>query len=286
MMMKRVLLGVCLSAAGVLVKADPVSVWQQSGFDQPESVVAGDHGQFLYVSNIGGQPGEKNGQGYISRLSVDGRVLEKRWVSGLNAPKGMAVSNGQLLVTDIDRLLVIDLASGEVVRDFRPMGAQFLNDVAAGDHGDVYVSDMMANTIYRYDGESLAVWLQDERLMHPNGLQVRGGELVVASWGAPIAADFSTEQPGGLVAVDLEDRVLSAVAGGSDLGNLDGVVEVGDSLYVNDWMNGRLFRVSEAGETAVVADLASGLADIGAAGDVLYLPYMFNGEVHAVRLPK
>lgn len=282
--MKKVLSFVLLSVVGSLSQADPVTVWQQSGFDQPESVVADGQGRFLYVSNINGQPGEKNGQGYISRLGADGQVLEKRWVSGLNAPKGMAVSGEQLFVTDIDRFLVINLDSGEIVRELRPSGAQFLNDVTAGG-GEVYVSDMMANTVYRYDGEALTVWLQDERLMHPNGLQIQGEKLIVASWGAPIAADFSTEQAGGLLAVDLRDRALVPVAGGSGLGNLDGVVDMAGVLLVNDWMNGRLFRVSDAGEASLVAELSPGLADIGGAGDVLYLPYMFDGEVRAVRLP-
>ncbi|WP_020680642.1 SMP-30/gluconolactonase/LRE family protein [Marinobacterium rhizophilum] len=284
--MKKTLtaLTLALVTSGV-AQADPLVIWQQSGFDQPESVVSDDEGGFLYVSNIHGQPAEKDGVGYISKLSIDGELIEKHWVDKLNAPKGMGVHGGHLFVTDVDRFLVIDLASGDIVEQFSPPRAQFLNDVTVNDNGDVYVSDMMGNTIYRYDGQALTLWLEDKRLMHPNGLLVDGDALLVASWGAPIAADFSTEVAGSLIRIDLQDKTLVQVAGGEMLGNLDGVVRIGDQLLVNDWMNGHLFRLSANGEQTLVAELDPGVADIGAAGEVLYLPYMFGGEVRAVQVP-
>src|SRR2546427_258967 len=68
-----------------------------SGIKAPESVlydVAGD--QYL-VSNINGQPLDKDGNGFISRLTPEGRVAELKWIAGgtkgvtLNAPKGMGI---------------------------------------------------------------------------------------------------------------------------------------------------------------------------------------------------
>lgn len=268
-----------------LAQGDPEVMWVQSGFDQPESVVSDAEGAHLYISNIHGQPGEKNAQGYISKLTNDGKVVERRWVKGLNAPKGMGIDGGKLFVTDIDRFLVIDLGSGKILEQFSPTQAQFLNDVSVSDDGDIYVSDMMGNAIYRYDGETLSLWFEDERLMHPNGVLADEDFLLVASWGAPIAADFSTEKAGSLLRIGLQGKALTQVAGGERLGNLDGVARVGRQLLTNDWMNGRLFRISADGEGTVAAELAPGVADIGAADDVLYLPYMFDGEVRAVQLP-
>ncbi|MFL1467509.1 SMP-30/gluconolactonase/LRE family protein [Marinobacter sp. HN1S83] len=285
-MMKKTLpvLTLALAIPG-LAHGDPEVMWVQSGFDQPESVVSDAEGAHLYVSSIHGQPGEKNAQGYISKLSNDGKVVEKHWVNGLNAPKGMGIQGGQLFVTDIDRFLIIDLVSGEVLEQFSPPQAQFLNDVSVSDDGDVYVSDMMGNAIYRYDGQDLTLWLEDERLMHPNGVLADEDSLLVAGWGTPIAADFSTEEAGSLLRIGFQDKALTQVAGGEQLGNLDGVARIGDELLANDWMNGRLFRITADGQGTVAAELAPGVADIGAAGDVLYLPYMFDGEVRAVQLP-
>ena len=285
-MMKRTLpvLTLALAIPG-LAQGDPEVIWGQSGFDQPESVVSDAEGAHLYVSNIHGQPGEKIALGYISTLTSAGEVVERHWVKGLNAPKGMGVDGGKLFVTDIDRFLVIDLGSGEILEQFSPSQAQFLNDVSVSDNGDVYVSDMMGNAIYRYDGEALTRWIEDDRLMHPNGVLADDGSLLVAGWGAPIAADFSTEKAGSLIRIGFQDKALTQVAGGEQLGNLDGVAKIGEQLLVNDWMNGLLFRITADGRSTVAAELAPGVADIGAEGNVLYLPYMFDGEVRAVQLP-
>ena len=42
-------------------------------------------------------------------------MLEREWATGLDAPKGMALANGQLYVADIDRLVEIDPATGKIV---------------------------------------------------------------------------------------------------------------------------------------------------------------------------
>ena len=68
----------------------------------------------IYVSNVNGEANAADGNGYISKLSVQGEVQEKEWVTGLNAPKGLALHDGNLYVSDIDELVVIDTASGEI----------------------------------------------------------------------------------------------------------------------------------------------------------------------------
>ena len=56
--------------------------------NKPESVVA--MGDFIYVSNVNGNPTEKDGNGYISKLYKSGKVCTNKFIEGLNAPKGMA----------------------------------------------------------------------------------------------------------------------------------------------------------------------------------------------------
>ena len=110
-------------------------------FDVPESVYWDFDREILYVSNIAGNPGEKDGEGFISRLSIDGEVRKLKWVTGLNAPKGMAAYGGRLYVSDIDELAVIDIRTDSVVERHPAEGAIFLNDVAVDAKGNVYISD-------------------------------------------------------------------------------------------------------------------------------------------------
>ncbi len=145
------LAGGLLLTAGAFA-AEPEQVWQAEGLDGPESAVL-DSGQgVLYVSNVNGEANAADGNGYISKLSFEGEILDKEWVTGLNAPKGLALHDDQLYVSDIDELVVIDTASGEVTAQHKAPGATFLNDVTAHEDGRVIVSEMMQNQIWKLEG--------------------------------------------------------------------------------------------------------------------------------------
>jgi hypothetical protein len=90
----------------------------------PESVIYSPKQDILFVSNIDGKPNEKDQKGFISKVSPsNGNIIELSWITGLNAPKGMAIyNNTKLYVSDI------------------------LNDVASDNHGNIYVSDIGTNT--------------------------------------------------------------------------------------------------------------------------------------------
>ncbi|MBW1673776.1 MAG: hypothetical protein JRJ45_09065, partial [Deltaproteobacteria bacterium] len=57
----------------------------------PESVLYDESRNVLYVSNINGKSAEKNGQGFISKVSLDGKIEVLKWATGLHAPKGSAI---------------------------------------------------------------------------------------------------------------------------------------------------------------------------------------------------
>ena len=56
----------------------------------PESVLVDDKENCLWVSNIDGASNGKDGKGSISKLSKTGAPINLEWITGLNAPKGMA----------------------------------------------------------------------------------------------------------------------------------------------------------------------------------------------------
>ena len=78
------------------------------GIDTPESVYVDSESGFIFVSNVVGMPGEKDGKGHISKLSMDGKVVEANWVTGLNAPKGLRSHKGALWTSDIDEVIGIE----------------------------------------------------------------------------------------------------------------------------------------------------------------------------------
>jgi len=260
-----------------------VPLWKVEGMDQPESVVADPDAQLLYVSNINGRPVEMNGQGYISKLSVNGQVVNKHWVEGLDAPKGMAVNQGLLFVADMQTLHVISLQQGKVLKRYHAPEAKMLNDVTVGENGEVYVSDLLGGAIYRLKDDKFDHWLANPKLPYPNGLLWHHGELYIANWGEGMNDDFTTREPGTLYRLDVASKTLATVATGYHLGNLDGIVAMGSQLYISDWITGALYRLSD-NERHKVLQLTAGLADIGSAGEgVIYAPMMMDNRIIALK---
>lgn len=274
-----------LAGAGALA-AEPEQVWQATGLDGPESAVLDAGEGVLYVSNVNGDAAAADGNGYISKLSLEGEIQDKEWVTGLNAPKGLALHDGKLYVSDIDELVVIDTASGEITARHEAPGATFLNDVTAHQDGRVFVSDMMQNQIWKLEGDQFEVWVEDPALENPNGLLAEQDRLVVGAWGKP-NEDFSTDVPGHLKAVDYQSKEITSIGPGDPVGNLDGVEPDGQGGYlVTDWFSGGLYDISEDGKAEMIMDLNQGSADHEFVEDenLAVIPMMMDGTVNAYKI--
>ena len=276
--------GLLLASAGGA--AEPQKVWEATGLKNPESAVYDSGAGVIYVSDVAGEPNAKDGTGFIAKLSPEGKLTDADWVSGLNAPKGMALVDGKLYVADIDQLAVVDVATGEITDRYDAPGAKFLNDVAAASDGRVFVSDMVTNTIWSLDGEKFEIWLQDAASENPNGLYAEDGRLVVASWGV-MAENFSTEVPGHMKIVDLATKEIKPLGSTEPAGNLDGVEPDGKGGYlVTDWMSGGLLRISSDGKAEMLLDLDQGSADLEVIEDqnLAVIPIMSKGSVMAYKV--
>jgi hypothetical protein len=245
------------------------------GIATPESIYLDDASGFIFSSQIDGAPDGRDGNGRIAKLGGDGKVVTANWATGLNAPKGLRSHNGTLWTADIDEVVGIDIASGKVTSRTRIDGAMFLNDVAAGADGTVYVSDMMANKIHAVRDGKATVFAEGEQLEWPNGLLVDGTRLIVGGWGKP-KADFTTDVPGHLFALDLQTRQKTLITP-KPFANIDGLESDGRGGYiVSDFIAGTIFHVSASGESRVLQKFVSGTADIGfvPSGNILLVPHM------------
>ncbi|TIX83754.1 MAG: hypothetical protein E5V21_06215, partial [Mesorhizobium sp.] len=101
-----------LGVAGSPATAE--EVWSLDGLKAPESVLFDTKRNVFYVSNIVGEPAGKDGVGYLSKVSPDGKLQTAEWVTGFNAPKGLVMQGDTLFVTDIDRLMAVNVESGQI----------------------------------------------------------------------------------------------------------------------------------------------------------------------------
>lgn len=260
--------------------------WEATGFANPDSALWDAARTVIYVSNVNGAPADKDGNGYLSKLSPEGRLITEKWVTGLDAPKGMALVKGRLYVADIDRLVAVDVGSGKVVKTWAAPGARSLEDVTADDSGNVYASDLLGNAVWRLSAGKLDKWLTDPMLESPNGLKVDKGRLVIAAWGSMTGDGSATARPGALKAVSIADRMVRDL--GPPFGNLDGLEPDGkDGWLASDGQGGGLFQVDRRGQPRRIQSLDPGAADIGTIPEhkLVLVPMTRHGRVIAYRLP-
>jgi DNA-binding beta-propeller fold protein YncE len=265
--------------------AAPAELWSLGGFMHPESVYSDPARNALYVSNVNGAPLDKDGNGFISKISPDGKMETLKWIEGLNAPKGMVMNGDKLYVSDIDNLVEIDPVAGKIVATYPAEGAVFLNDTAVDEAGNVYVSDIAKRKIWQLKDGKMAVWYEKDDLMHPNGLRVEGGKLIVAGWGKEMQDDGSTKTPGNLFTIDLATKELKNLGGGEGIGNLDGLERgANGSFLVTDFLKGALIRVKEDGTSEMLMDMNMGSADLEVVDDgkTAIVPVMMDDKVTAI----
>lgn len=116
-------------------------------FEKPECVLYYKD-SVLFVSNISGSPSNKDSNGFISAIRLNGEIIEKYWVKGLDAPKGMCINDNKLYVTDIDKVLVIDIPAKKVIDKILIKNSRFLNDIVIDQGDNIYVSDTKNNCVY------------------------------------------------------------------------------------------------------------------------------------------
>ena len=278
-----------LTLSSLATAEDPKIIWQVTeGISAPESAYWDAESGFLYLSQIRKGGGKaKDGDGGISKLTRDGKMVEENWITGLNAPKGVRSSGGTLYVSDIDELVVIDIKAGKVKEKVQIPDAKFLNDVAAGPDGAAYVSDMAAGRVFRYLNGEVSVFAEGPELQYPNGLLVHDGGLILGGWGTELnPEDFSTKELGQLQRLDLKTKKLSVITP-KPLGHLDGIEIDGHGGYVlTDWRNGKVFHVNALGNPTTLLSLPQGTADhaVLLPEGILILPEMLENRLTAYQL--
>ena len=225
-----------------------------------------------FVANINGSPLGKDGNGFISRLTRDGKVDSLKFIAGgrggavLNAPKGMAISGDTLWVADIDAARAFDKKSGKPILTVTLAGrARFLNDAVVGPDGAIYMTDTgvaddgkggMAHPgpdqVFRIENRKATVALTFADKPGPNGItwDSAGSRFVIVPFGAKSIFQWA---PG-----DSSARVIA-----EGPGMMDGVEPLGDGrLLITSWADSSLF-VLDAGKITRLLGGLPGPADIG-----------------------
>jgi len=252
-------------------------IWAtEATMEVPESVLFSSVHHCLFVSNVSGDPSEKDGKGMISILDVTGNVKDLHWVTGLSAPKGMAADSTYLYVSDINELVVIDIKLKQINNRIKREDAKFLNDVAINSHGDVFISDSGTGRIFKLKQGGLKVWLEGEMLGGVNGLFCEGDDLLVGTSNQILKVSM----------VDQSFEVLF-----DETVDIDGIESDGEGGYYFSSWKGLLYHAVPGQKPVLLMDTSGeniNCADIGfdPMSKLIFVPTFFDNRVVAYRWGK
>jgi glucose/arabinose dehydrogenase len=281
-MTRLVLLAAALAFAGPATAKDLPKPMIE-GLKSPESVAVGPDGT-IYISEIG--EFGKNGDGRIAAYK-NGKLTSL--VEGLDDPKGIVVFAKWLYVTDVNKVLRIDLASKKTdifaPSNAFPVTPMFLNDVAAdAESGTIFVSDSgdlkgQGGAVYSITPQGIVRTVVNEKNMPglnlPNGVVSDGASHI-------LVADMGR---GELYRVKLATGASEKIAEG--IGGADGLAwDNHGRLFTSDWKAGELHVIARPGAKPVL--LAKGFkaaADICLTLDKkqILVPDMTAGTLTAIK---
>src|SRR5690349_16981290 len=183
------------------------------GLASAEAVTFDPRRQVYFVSNINGDPGIKDGNGFITRITADGIVDSLHFIQGgrngvtLNGPMGSRVQGDTLWVLDVDMLRAFDARTGAPLKaiDLGPQGAGFLNDLAIGPDGDFFITDtgvrpvsgnlqhVAPDRIYHVDrSRKVTIALENALLASPDGIgwDPRARRVLLAPFGGKAVQEW------------------------------------------------------------------------------------------------
>lgn len=292
------------STAGVTTGASTAAATAQKigetgGMKVPESVRYDADLDVFYVANINGNPSQKDNNGFIARVRADSTGVVTTLVEGgkkgvtLNAPKGMALKGDTLWVADIDALRAFNRRTGAPIRtvSLAAQKATFLNDVAVGGDGAIYITDTGivfdakggmthpgVNRIFKVVGTTVTEAAKGDSLNNPNGItwDAAKNRFILAPFGGP---NLQTWAPG-------QQNPANLVSGP---GQYDGVEVLSGSgnILVSSWADSAVHVVHNDSHMATLVKNVSAPADIGVdtKRNLVAVPRFNDGKVEYYRIP-
>ena len=233
----------------------PAEAFRVGGLKTPESFIVDPAVGNYFISNINGNPVSRDNNGFILKLDPSGKPLF--FIRGgnpqvtLHAPDGLALKGSILYVTDIDSLRWFDKNNGKPLGhiDFTGMGAKRLKGLAFDGEGNLFISDVLANAIYKVETGSahkISVFSKDNRLGNPSGMvydSARKRLIVVA------------RATGRIWGVGLDGKIALVIHTKRTFKNLHGVDwDREGNLLVSDHIEGKIYRIHNFSRIEVVRE--------------------------------
>lgn len=210
----------------------------------PESVVYDKKRAVLYYSNFDPKGSKKNyPSGYISKVDMEGNIVESMFIDSLNSPTGICLQNDVLYITERDGLSCYSISSKKLIGKYAyPHGMKFANDIAVAEDGNVYITNTDTKSgivdIYILQNNHIEPWLSSEQLSQLNGILYDNGYLIVGNSGKNLLQKINIETK--------EIQTITCLGSGV----IDGIQKDENGNYLVSLWRGELLRITESGDVA------------------------------------
>lgn len=205
------------------------------GFSSPRAVIHDPVADVYLVSNLAGSPFARDENGFVSRISPDGEVLELQWVppfdprGAVSAPSGMAIRGDSLFVADIDCIAIVGRESGTIEGRRCLDGVSALRGLSVGPEGSLFATDggleaegqsSGSAAVYRLlleEGRMGSTIAQGAELGHPFSIDVGARGIFVVT-GDPGQILRFTPEGGQTTIMTVPSQVFEGVAFTADGG--------------------------------------------------------------------
>lgn len=260
------------------LRVELTMVWEtEKGFlKTPECATFDAQRNIFYVSNLN-RDNETENDGFISLVNVDGSVKIERWVEGLTSPLGNYFYKEHLFVNDGGNIIKIDMESGDIIEKIAVEGASSLNGIDIDEAGNIYAADSRGNKIFKVTqkGETTLLY-EGEDLKSPNGVSVKGNELIIAS--------FSGNS---LLSLNLQNNQIRTLV--EDIGKADGIIQLEVGHFITSSWSGEVYLISNDLKKQKILDTSSekiNAADMGYIPEenLLIIPTFYDNRLMAYRV--
>jgi sugar lactone lactonase YvrE len=267
----------------------PMTIDVTDGLAGPETVVWDPDQDVYFVSNINGDAAWDDDNGYITKLSPSGEILDRFFIDGkqpdvtLHAPRGMVLGGDTLYVADNHAVRLFDRHTGKPTGTWEVPGSVFLNDLAIDDKGRVLVTETgiviepegpvtkRPFAIYRFENGQPQEIASGDALHGPNGIENTPEGMTVI--------EFMGDEHGVFRLGDNGEKTLIATL---PYGELDGLARTPDgSLLVTSWEGNCIYQVTPGALPRVAVEhlgTAAGIAYDSSRNRIL-IPLLTSNEV-------
>lgn len=221
--------------------------------NQSESAIYDNVNNVIYISN------HADGNGYISKVDVNGNMLSEKWFPNLNYPMGMSIANNKLYIVDntfsrnSSKVVVVDpINSEELIHYDAPNTMTRLNDITYSQEDDNFYISNFAYTDNNENNDSIVqmtssgiyseFYNREDQLSESqqNGVLIDETELIIQ------------EQSGYLKSLNITTKELSIIADSIDGIQIDGIAKYKDIGYIvsgalSDNIQNRIYFINKDG---------------------------------------